>query len=86
MARLSRELVRLICDSPLPEPLDGLAIKGIPEEPLREFLDHHGFKSLLARLSGPSQTAASATPSPTPTPARGAAGAEDRPLALRDGD
>lgn len=67
MARLSRELVRLICDSPLPEPLDGLAMKGIPEAPLREFLDHHGFKSLLARLGGPSQAAASASPAPTPT-------------------
>ena len=49
-ARLSRELVELICDSPLPEPLDALAMKGIPEEPLREFLEHHGFRSLLARL------------------------------------
>src|SRR3954470_17292463 len=29
-ARLSRELVRLVCDAPLPEPLDGLALKGIP--------------------------------------------------------
>ena len=25
-------------------------MKGIPEEPLREFLEHHGFRSLLARL------------------------------------
>ena len=49
-ARLSRKLVELICDSPLPEPLEELAIKGIPEEPLREFLEHHGFRSLLARL------------------------------------
>jgi DNA polymerase-1 len=49
-ARLSRELVRLICDAPLPEPLEDLAMKGIPEEPLREFLDYHGFRSLLARL------------------------------------
>ncbi|HST36984.1 MAG TPA: DNA polymerase I [Allosphingosinicella sp.] len=49
-ARLSRKLVELICDSPLPEPLDGLAMRGIPEEPLREFLEFHGFRSLLARL------------------------------------
>ena len=49
-ARLSRKLVELICDSPLPEPLEGLAMKGIPEEPLREFLEFHGFRSLLARL------------------------------------
>jgi DNA polymerase-1 len=57
-ARLSRELVRLICDSPLPEPLDGLALKGIPEEPLREFLEHHGFRTLLTRLGAQGQAAA----------------------------
>ncbi|MEA3043565.1 MAG: polymerase [Sphingomonadales bacterium] len=57
-ARLSRKLVELICDSPLPEPLDALAMKGIPEEPLREFLDHHGFRSLLARLGAQSQAEA----------------------------
>ena len=57
-ARLSRRLVELICDLPLPEPLDALAIKGIPEEPLRAFLDHHGFRSLLARLGVQSQAAA----------------------------
>ena len=50
MARLSRELVRLVCDSPLPEPLEDLALKGIPPEPLREFLEDMGFKSLLNRV------------------------------------
>src|SRR6476620_1919739 len=49
-ARLSRELVRLVCDSNLPEPLDGLQLKGIPPEPLRDFLTDQGFKSLLNRL------------------------------------
>jgi len=65
-ARMSRELVRLICDAPLPEPLDALAIKGIPEEPLREFLEFHGFRSLLARLGAQAQAAA---PAPTATQA-----------------
>jgi DNA polymerase-1 len=51
-ARLSRELVRLVCDSPLPEPLEDLALKGIPPEPLHAFLEDQGFKSLLARLIG----------------------------------
>ena len=51
-ARLSRELVRLVCDAPLPEPLDGLALKGIPPEPLRAFLEDHGFRSLLLKLGG----------------------------------
>ena len=64
-ARMSRELVRLVCDAPLPEPLDALAMKGIPEEPLREFLDHHGFRTLLARLSARSQ---STSPAPSQTP------------------
>src|SRR5438045_1302704 len=50
-ARLSRELVRLVCDAPLPEPLDALELKGIPPEPLMEFLEDQGFKSLLARMT-----------------------------------
>ena len=57
-ARISRQLVELICDSPLPEPLEELAIKGIPEAPLREFLEHHGFRSLLARLGAQAQAGA----------------------------
>jgi DNA polymerase-1 len=51
-ARLSRELVRLVCDAPLPEPLEALELKGIPKEPLEEFLADMGFKSLLNRLHG----------------------------------
>jgi DNA polymerase-1 len=60
MARLSRRLVELVCDAPIPEPLDALAMKGIPPEPLREFLEHHGFKSLLNRLAGGTGAAAGA--------------------------
>ena len=51
-ARLSRELVRLECNAALPEPLDALALKGIPPEPLREFLEDMGFKALLTRMVG----------------------------------
>ena len=51
-ARLSRELVRLECNAALPEPLDALALKGIPPEPLRDFLEDMGFKALLARMVG----------------------------------
>ena len=51
-ARLSRQLVELKCDSPLPEPLEQLELKGIPPEPLKAFLEDQGFKSLLARLDG----------------------------------
>lgn len=49
-ARLSRELVRLKCDVPLVHPLEEMELKGIPEPPLRAFLEHHGFRSLLTRL------------------------------------
>jgi DNA polymerase-1 len=73
-ARLSRELVRLICDVPLPEPLDALAIKGIPEAPLREFLEHHGFRTLLARLGAQLQSSA-----PSAASSQAATQAEVRP-------
>ncbi|WP_324748894.1 DNA polymerase I [Sphingomonas sp. LY54] len=66
-ARLSRELVRLVCDSPLPEPLEDLTMKGIPDAPLREFLEDQGFRSLLAKLNGNSQVQAPST-SPSATP------------------
>ncbi|WP_093666605.1 DNA polymerase I [Sphingomonas gellani] len=49
-ARLSRVLVTLECDKPLPQPLDELELKGIPDAPLRAFLEHHGFKTLLTKL------------------------------------
>ncbi|PTQ10762.1 DNA polymerase I [Sphingomonas oleivorans] len=59
-ARLSRELVRLVCDQPLPEPLDDLALKGLPPEPLRAFLEEQGFRSLLLKVGGPSAEPVSA--------------------------
>src|SRR5437868_9155025 len=51
MARLSRELVRLVCEAPLPEPLETLQLKNIPEQPLRDFREDQGFKTLLNRLN-----------------------------------
>ncbi len=51
-ARLSRVLVTLKDDAALPEPLDDLLLNEIPEPPFRAFLEHHGFKSLLARVGG----------------------------------
>lgn len=62
MARLSRVLVALKEDVPLPDPLEDLAMKGIPEAPLRAFLEHHGFKSLLNRLG-----AVADAPAPPPS-------------------
>ncbi len=51
-ARMSRVLVTLKEDAPLPEPLDDFLLKEIPEPPLRTFLEHHGFASLLKKLGG----------------------------------
>jgi DNA polymerase I len=68
-ARLSRELVRLVCDAPLPEPLEDLELKGIPDAPLRTFLEGHGFKSLLAKLGGGTGTATAAATAPASAPA-----------------
>jgi DNA polymerase-1 len=51
-ARLSRILVTLRDDCPLPDPLDSFEIQDIPDAPLRDFLSHHGFDSLLKKLGG----------------------------------
>ncbi len=48
-ARLSRKLVTLKCDVPLP-PLSELALKEPAPEKLVAFLQEHGFKTLVARL------------------------------------
>ena len=60
MARLSRVLVTLKDDAPLADPLDSLELKGIPDAPLRAFLEHHGFRSLLAKLSAVADTSVAA--------------------------
>ena len=65
MARLSRELVELKCDVALPEPLDELEMQGIPDAPLRAFLEHHGFRSLLTKLG---QVADAPVPAPASVP------------------
>ncbi|WP_445191153.1 DNA polymerase I [Sphingomonas sp. Tas61C01] len=64
-ARLSKVLVTLNCTEPLPEPLDELELKGIPDAPLRAFLEHHGFKSLLTKLG---QVADAPVPAPASVP------------------
>lgn len=54
-ARLSRILVTLRNDCPLPDTLESFLIQDIPDAPLREFLAHHGFNSLLRKLGGDGQ-------------------------------
>ena len=50
MARLSRQLVQLKEDCPLPMALEDFKLDGIPPDPLASFLEEHGFFSLLKRL------------------------------------
>ena len=57
LARLSRVLVTLKDDCPLPIELDDMKLQDIPEPPLKEFLAHHGFNSLLKKLGGDAMTA-----------------------------
>jgi DNA polymerase I len=49
-ARLSKVLVTLKEDCPLPIAIEDMKLGAIPEEPLAEFLQHHGFNSLLKRI------------------------------------
>ena len=79
-ARLSRELVRLKSDAPLPEPLDTLALKGLPPEPLRAFLEDQGFKSLLAKISD--GAGAATLPTGGPTILALAPGPEEKPAPI----
>jgi DNA polymerase I len=65
-ARLSKTLVTLKCDDALPQPLDELVLQGIPDAPLRAFLEHHGFKSLLTKLG---EVADAPVPEPVGVPA-----------------
>jgi DNA polymerase I len=58
MARLSKVLVTLKEDCPLPIALDDMELRPIPEGPLRPFLEEHGFKTLLNRIGKSSDTAA----------------------------
>jgi DNA polymerase-1 len=48
--RLSRELVRLTCDAPAPEPIDDFAVRDPDPEMLGAFLDKMEFRSLRARV------------------------------------
>ncbi|HEX3699672.1 MAG TPA: DNA polymerase I [Phenylobacterium sp.] len=62
--RLSRELVKLDCDTPLPEPVDELAVREPEAEVLAAFLEQMEFRTLARRVSEASGGAAAATPAP----------------------
>ena len=76
MAELSRILVDLKRDVPLPDALDDLKLGAIPPAPLKAFLDEHGFRSLSAKLDtgatpGGPPTLPRASTAPAPAPAAG---------------
>ena len=51
LARISKQLVTLNDGMPLPIRLDELEMRRPPHEPLNEFFDKHGFRSLKAKLA-----------------------------------
>ncbi|MDE2006892.1 MAG: DNA polymerase I [Rhodospirillales bacterium] len=92
-ARLSRELVRLRADAPLPLPLAALAPRPADPEKLRAFLIAQGFRSTLARLglddvapSAATAPAQAALPLAAPLAAAPPVGAPvGAPVAAQDG-
>ncbi|BBC71766.1 DNA polymerase I [Altererythrobacter sp. B11] len=81
MAELSRVLVQLRDDCPLPMPLDDFRLDAVPREPLAAFLSQHGFTSLLKRLDGGNGSPARATDLNPPRPPQ--AGAPATPAGNR---
>ncbi len=69
--RLSRQLVQLDCETPLPTMLDELAVAEPDPQVLADFLEAMEFRTLARRVtearSGPAPARA---PGPTPTPSR----------------
>ena len=65
-ARMSRELVRLHCNMPLPQPIAEMALVATPPEPLKAFLSAMGFKSLVAKVESPVEITPTDGPAPPP--------------------
>jgi DNA polymerase I len=68
-ARISRQLVELRCDAPLPVPIGEMAVAEPNRETLAAFLTEQGFRSTLQRL-GLEAHAPAPPPSATPKPAQ----------------
>ncbi|WP_372781598.1 DNA polymerase I [Phenylobacterium sp.] len=65
--RLSRQLVQLDCDTPLPSPIDELGVEEPKAETLAAFLEMMEFRTLARRVA----EAQGGPPAATPTPAAG---------------
>ena len=57
-ARISRQLVILRIDSPIPVPLSGLNVRALEPDTLKAFLRTQGFNSLVARIDRQSSASA----------------------------
>lgn len=81
--RLSRQLVQLDCDTPLPEPIEDLVVRDPDGPTLQAFLEDMGFRTLAKRIGdspqggGQGGIAVSATPPPARARAAPAHGAID---------
>jgi DNA polymerase-1 len=64
--RLSRQLVQLDCDTPLPSPVDELAVEEPDAEILAAFLERMEFRTLARRVA---EARGGEAPAATPTPA-----------------
>ncbi|HEV2532480.1 DNA polymerase I [Phenylobacterium sp.] len=62
--RLSRELVKLDCDTPLPEPVDELRVRDPVGPDLAAFLEQMEFRTLARRIETHGQAGAVQTPAP----------------------
>ena len=68
--RLSRQLVQLDCDTPLPSPIEHLAVAEPDPAVLGAFLEEMEFRTLARRISGGTATPSAAMPAaPASTPA-----------------
>ncbi|HEY5675730.1 MAG TPA: DNA polymerase I [Myxococcales bacterium] len=66
--RLSRELVRLDCNTPLPRPVDELSVGDPESDVLARFLEDMEFKTLARRVEAHGKAPGAATPQPQVKP------------------
>jgi DNA polymerase-1 len=77
--RLSRQLVQLDLNTPLPEPLDDLAVRAPDPERLQAFLNEMGFQTLARRVGG-GPAPGSDTPAPKARTAQADAPNDEPPI------
>ncbi len=82
--RLSRQLVQLDCNTPLPEPLEALAVKDPEPATLAAFLELMEFRGLARRVVGGPGAAAAAAPSGLAAPLPSAPAMPPRPFNAPD--